>query len=104
MPSLYQRLKTILQRGKLERDLQDELRSHLEMDKQQRMDLGEEAEEAARQARRDFGNFLRPSEDVREAWGTAAIDRLSQDLRYALRQMKRNPGFVMVAVLTLGLG
>jgi predicted permease len=101
---VYNRIKSLFNRRKLERDLQDELRSHVEMDKLERIQQGESPEEANHNASRDFGNFLLPAEAVRETWGTAGIERLVQDARYSFRQMKRNPGFVAVAIITLGLG
>jgi hypothetical protein len=56
------------------------------MDEQERVQRGESPEAARTNARRDFGNALRPAEDVRETWGTAGMDRLLQDVTYAFRQ------------------
>src|SRR5215471_15103446 len=97
-------LKAIFRRRDLERDLQDEFSSHIRMDALERMDQGESADEAHRSAVREFGSRPRMAEDVRRTWGTAGIDTLLQDIRYAFRQIQRNPGFVLVATLTLGLG
>jgi predicted permease len=97
-------VKALFRRRQLELDLQDELRSHIEMDMQERIHRGETAEEAYRNATLDFGNGVRTAENVREAWGPSGIDRCYQDIRYAFRQIQRNPGFVVVATLTLGLG
>jgi putative ABC transport system permease protein len=101
---VFHRLKAIFRRRQLERDLEDEFSSHIKMDAQERMDRGQSAEDAYRSASREFGNRPRAAEDVRESWGAAGIDRFLQDVRYAFRQIKRNQGFVVVAVLTLGLG
>src|SRR5215467_2788552 len=104
MKRFYIRIKSLFNRRRLEQELQDELRSHVEMDRLERIQQGESPEVAHQNASRDFGNLLLPAEAVRETWGTAGIERLIQDARYSFRQMKRNPGFVAVAMITLGLG
>jgi predicted permease len=83
-------------RRKRENDLERELRAHL--------DLESEELDSSDAARRAFGNVARIKEEVREVWGWTQVERVFQDLKFALRQMRRTPGFSLLAVLTLALG
>ena len=104
MKRYVRRFKSLFHRRRLEQELQDELRSNIDIDQHQRVQNGESSEEARYNARRDFGNSLRTAEDVRETWYMAGLDRFLQDVRYALRQVRRNQGFAAVAILTIALG
>src|ERR1700742_4434048 len=82
-------------RGRRERELEREIRSHLEL----------EAEEVGRDgARRAFGNDAMVKESVRAEWGWTRLEQIAGDVRYGLRQVRRNPGFSAVAIATLALG
>jgi predicted permease len=87
-----------------ERDLRDELSAHVAIDAQERIEAGEEAQEARSAAVRDFGNILRVTEDTRAVWGWTRFEQIARDLRVAFRVTRRNPGFTAIAVLTLALG
>ena len=82
-------------RAQKERDLEREIQNHLDL----------EAEESGQYgARRAFGNPLLVKEDVREAWGWTRVEQLARDVRYGLRQVRRNPAFSAIAIATLALG
>jgi putative ABC transport system permease protein len=101
---LASRMGALLRRRRFERDLQDEIRFHLDMETSAGLEQGLGAAEARRSARLRFGGEDGVSEAVREARGLHWLDDVRMDVRYAMRSLRRNRGFALAAVLTLGLG
>src|SRR5262252_448732 len=96
--------RALLRKSEMERELDEELRYHIERQTEQNIRLGMNPEEARRAAQKAFGGVEQAKERSRDARGVRWLEELWQDLSYGARILVKNPGFTLVAVITLGLG
>ncbi|HXP58859.1 MAG TPA: ABC transporter permease [Dongiaceae bacterium] len=98
------RLQPLFRRRKIESELSDEIRTHLEMMTEANIAAGMSPEEAHYAARRQFGGVEQIKERYRDQRGIPWIEKSMGDIRYSVRQLRRSPGFAVVAILTLAMG
>jgi hypothetical protein len=104
LSQLWRRLLFYARRDRFDRELEEEMRFHLEMKSEENRQAGMEPLEARYAAERQFGNQTLLREVSREMWGVRSIETIFQDLRYGVRMLLKNRGFTLIAVLSLAIG
>jgi predicted permease len=101
---LKRRIQMLFHRDQLQRDLEEEMRLHLELRRQQQIDRGLPLTAAARAAHLKFGNATRVRERSLMAWGSETFESFFSDIAYGTRALLRSPALTFVALLSLALG
>src|SRR5260370_1922016 len=97
-------LSGLFGKRKREKELDEEVWSRLKLSAQDRVERGEKKEEAERAVRRECGNVGLVKEFTRDVWGWRWLRDIADDARYGMRMLLKNPGFAIVAILSLALG
>jgi hypothetical protein len=104
MPPLIKRLRTIFRRTRVERELDAELRFHLDMLAAQNVALGMSPQDARRAARQTFGGVEQVKDEVRDTWIARVLETAAQDARYGTRSLRSNAGYSLAVIATMALG
>ena len=97
-------LRQLFSRGRLNRELSEEIQAHLDEKVEELVAEGMSRDEAMRSARREFGNVGLIEEDCREVWAWPSVEDVFFDIRYGLRSLSHSPVFAVVALLTIAIG
>jgi putative ABC transport system permease protein len=98
------RLRRLTSRPSVERELDDELRFHLERETEKYRRQGLSRDAARRRASIELGGAERTKDASRDARGTVRVESIARDLRYAVRSLRRRPAFTVTVIATLALG
>src|SRR5690242_11150107 len=101
---LATRVRWLVDRRREERELREEMALHLEMQAEANRRAGMSPDAAVRAARLSFGGVAQAEEAARDAFGTRPLDDAARDFRFALRVLRRSPGYAAATVLTFALG
>jgi macrolide transport system ATP-binding/permease protein len=102
--SLLRRISNLFSRSNVDREIDAELQSHIDMRTEDNLATGMSPQEARREALIRFGNPIATKERVTSADAALLLDSIWADIRYACRQLAKNPGFACTAILVLALG
>lgn len=102
--TIWQRIRSLGRSRAAKREIDEELQFHLEQRTAENIAAGMSPEDAARAARKRFGNFQSVREECRETRGFGLGEAMWRDVQFAFRQLVKNPGFTFMAVMTLALG
>ncbi len=104
MRTIWQRFLSLFRRGRLDRELSEEIGAHLAMQEEEFRQQGMDPAAARAAARRTFGGVAQTQEAYRDRRGIPWLEIAAKDIRYALRGLRRNPGFTAAAIISLALG